>query len=166
MPAAHLTAIEINGTYYGSQKAGKFRPAGMTRRRTASSFNPERPAASPPTGVCWARGGGRPSEKFLESGNHPPRGKKLGPPQLGNSWRRKKFDEADFTAFSLKTSLPKTHDGPESCVMRSKCVMKALSAGNSSISAGKAGRRHYRRDVTSEFPCIADVNRRFRLLPA
>ena len=102
--ASKLTAIEINGTYYGSQKPESFArwhdetpdkfiftlkgPRFATNRRVLAEAGPS-------------------IEKFLGSGITR-LGKKLGP----INWQfmaTKKFDPADFEAF-LKL-LPKRHDG-------------------------------------------------------
>jgi uncharacterized protein YecE (DUF72 family) len=102
--ATHLTAIEINGTYYGSQKPESFArwhdetpddfvftlkgPRFATNRRVLAEAGPS-------------------IEKFLTSGITLLK-KKLGP----LNWQfmaTKKFDPEDFGAF-LKL-LPKRHDG-------------------------------------------------------
>src|ERR1700684_2565585 len=100
----HLTAIEINGTYYGSQKPDSFArwhdetpddfvftlkgPRFATNRRVLAESGPS-------------------VEKFLESGITRLK-KKLGP----INWQfmaTKKFDAGDFEAF-LRL-LPKSHEG-------------------------------------------------------
>jgi uncharacterized protein YecE (DUF72 family) len=100
----HLTAIEVNGTYYGSQTPESFArwhdetpedfvftlkgPRFATNRRVLAQSGPS-------------------IEKFLTSGLTRLK-KKLGP----INWQfmaTKKFDPADFEAFL--TLLPKSHDG-------------------------------------------------------
>jgi uncharacterized protein YecE (DUF72 family) len=102
--AAHLTGIEINGTYYGSQKPESFRkwhdatPKGFV-------FTVKGPRYATNRRVLAESGGS--IEKFFASGVTELK-KKLG----AVNWQfmaTKKFDAGDFEAF-LKL-LPKKHDG-------------------------------------------------------
>ena len=102
--ASKLTAIEINATYYGSQKPESFRKW-AARRRMASYF-PSRPPASRPTAACSPKA--RDSVKrFLNSGVTE-LGDRLGP-LLWQFAPTKKFDEADFRSFL--ELLPEKQDG-------------------------------------------------------
>jgi uncharacterized protein YecE (DUF72 family) len=99
-----LTAIEINGTYYGSQKPDSFV---RWHEETPDDFifTLKGPRFATNRRVLAEAGGS--IEKFFESGVTR-LGKKLGP----INWQfmaTKKFDAADFEGF-LKL-LPKSHDG-------------------------------------------------------
>ncbi|HWY61314.1 MAG TPA: DUF72 domain-containing protein [Rhizomicrobium sp.] len=147
-----LTAIEINGTYYGSQKPESFArwhdetpdefiftlkgPRFATNRRVLAEAGPS-------------------IERFLTSGITR-LGKKLGP----LNWQfmaTKKFDADDFTAFLAL--LPKNHDGlplRHAVEVRHESFaceeFVALCRGHGvAIIAG----------CDSEFPCIADVTADF-----
>jgi uncharacterized protein YecE (DUF72 family) len=148
----HLTAIEVNGTYYGSQKPESFArwhdetpddfiftlkgPRFATNRRVLAEAGPS-------------------IEKFLTSGITCLK-KKLGP----LNWQfmaTKKFDAGDFEAF-LKL-LPKNHDGTalrHAVEVRHEsfacAAFVALCAKyNVAIIAG----------CDAEFPCILDVTSDF-----
>lgn len=102
--AAHLTAIEINGTYYGSQKPDSFR---RWRDETPKGFvfTVKGPRFATNRRVLAESGGS--IEKFFASGVTELK-EKLGPV----NWQfmaTKKFDPADFEAF-LKL-LPKKVNG-------------------------------------------------------
>jgi uncharacterized protein YecE (DUF72 family) len=148
----HLTAIEVNGTYYGSQK-----PESFTRWHDETPddfiFTLKGPRFATNRRVLAEAG---PSiEKFLTSGITCLK-KKLGP----LNWQfmaTKKFDTADFEAF-LKL-LPKSHDGT---ALRHAVEVRhdsfacpafvALCAKyNVAIIAG----------CDTEFPCILDVTSDF-----
>ena len=102
--AAHLTAIEINSTYYGSQKPESFRkwaseaPDGFKFSVKASRFCTNRRVLSE---------GADSIKRFLNSGVTE-LGDKLGP-LLWQFAPFKKFDEADFGKFL--ELLPTTFDG-------------------------------------------------------
>jgi len=102
--ASKLTAIEINSTYYGSQKPESFRkwaaatPAGFKFSVKASRFSTNRKVLA---------GGADSVKRFLNSGVTE-LGDRLGP-LLWQFAPTKKFDEADFGSF-LKL-LPETQDG-------------------------------------------------------
>src|SRR3954465_4140594 len=104
--AANLTAIEINSTYYGSQKPESFRkwaseaPEGFKFSVKASRFCTNRRVLAE---------GADSIKRFLNSGVTE-LGDKLGP-LLWQFAPFKKFDEADFGAFS--EVLPGTVDGRE-----------------------------------------------------
>ena len=104
MPAARVTAIEINGTFYGSQKPASFR-RWAARRRTISCSR-SRGRASPPIAACWRRPANR-STRFFGSGvlelEH-----KLGP-VLWQLPPTKAFDAEDFAAFLAL--LPQSLEG-------------------------------------------------------
>jgi uncharacterized protein YecE (DUF72 family) len=147
-----LTAIEINGTYYGSQKPDSFArwhdetpddfvftlkgPRFATNRRVLAEAGPS-------------------VEKFLESGITRLK-KKLGP----INWQfmtTKKFDPADFEAF-LKL-LPKSHDGV--------ALRHAVEVRHESFACADFIALCRKQDVAiifatdSEFPLIPDVTADF-----
>ena len=100
----HLTSIEINGTYYGSQKPESF---ARWRAETPEGFvfSVKGPRFATNRGVLAEAGSS--IERFLASGVTELK-EKLGP----INWQflpTKKFDPADFEAF-LKL-LPDKHDG-------------------------------------------------------
>jgi uncharacterized protein YecE (DUF72 family) len=148
----HLTAIEVNGTYYGSQKPESFArwhdetpdnfiftlkgPRFATNRRVLAEAGPS-------------------IEKFLTSGITCLK-KKLGP----LNWQfmaTKKFDVADFEAF-LKL-LPKSHDGT--------ALRHAVEVRHESFACAAfvALCRKYNVAIIAgcdaEFPCILDVTSDF-----
>jgi uncharacterized protein YecE (DUF72 family) len=99
-----LTAIEINGTYYGSQKPESF---ARWHDETPEDFVFTLKGPRFATNRRVLAEAGSSIEKFIESGITRLK-KKLGP----INWQfmaTKKFDPADFEAF-LKL-LPKSHDG-------------------------------------------------------
>src|SRR6476620_12269252 len=102
--AAHLTAIEINSTYYGSQKPESFRkwasqtPQGFKFSVKASRFSTNRKVLAE---------GADSIRRFLTSGVTE-LGDRLGP-LLWQFAPTKKFDEADFRSFL--ELLPGTQDG-------------------------------------------------------
>src|SRR3954451_15527543 len=102
--ASKLTAIEINSTYYGSQKPESFRkwaaatPAGFKFSVKASRFSTNRKVLAE---------GADSVKRFLNSGVTE-LGDRLGP-LLWQFAPTKKFDEADFSAFLAL--LPATHGG-------------------------------------------------------
>ena len=101
---AHLTSIEINSTYYGSQKPETFRkwaaavPDGFVFSVKASRFSTNRRVL---------REGGDSVKRFLESGVTE-LGDRLGP-LLWQFAPTKQFDEADFGGFL--ELLPQTQEG-------------------------------------------------------
>src|SRR5882757_9771456 len=102
--SSHLTAIEINGTYYGSQKPESFR-SWHAQTPKDFVFAVKGPRFATNRRVLAESGGS--IEKFFESGITELK-EKLGPV----NWQfmaTKKFDPADFEAF-LKL-LPKKVDG-------------------------------------------------------
>jgi uncharacterized protein YecE (DUF72 family) len=102
--ASHLTAIEINGTYYGSQKPETFRkwasetPDGFVFSVKGNRFCTNRRELA---------GAGESIERFFKQGVTE-MGDRLGP-VLWQLPHTKKFDAADFEAFLAL--LPRTHDG-------------------------------------------------------
>jgi len=102
--ASKLTAIEINSTYYGSQKPESFRtwaaatPAGFKFSVKASRFSTNRKVLAE---------GADSVKRFLNSGVTE-LGDRLGP-LLWQFAPTKKFDEADFGSFL--ELLPETQDG-------------------------------------------------------
>jgi uncharacterized protein YecE (DUF72 family) len=148
----HLTAIEINGTYYGSQKPASFAhwhdetpedfvftlkgPRFATNRRVLAEAGPS-------------------IEKFLQSGVTRLK-KKLGP----LNWQfmaTKKFEPKDFEAF-LKL-LPKSHEGVP--------LRHAVEVRHQSFACAEfvALCRQYGAAIVggydAEFPSIADVTADF-----
>jgi len=101
--ASHLTAIEINSTYYGSQKPESFRkwaseaPEGFKFSVKASRFCTNR--------ACWPRAQIPSSASSIpgDRARRPPR------PLLWQFAPTKKFDEADFRTFL--ELLPEKQDG-------------------------------------------------------
>jgi uncharacterized protein YecE (DUF72 family) len=99
-----VTAIEINGTYYGSQKPESF---AKWHDETPDDFVFSMKATRFATNKKVLSEAGESVERFIKSGVTELK-KKLGP----INWQfmpTKKFDPADFEGF-LKL-LPKTHDG-------------------------------------------------------
>ena len=150
--ATHLTAIEINGTYYGSQKPESF---ARWHDETPENFvfTLKGPRFATNRRVLAEAGGS--IEKFLTSGITRLK-KKLGP----LNWQfmaTKKFDAADFGAF-LKL-LPKSHEG--------QALRHAVEVRHESFSCAEfvdLCRAHKVAIITagdSEFPVIADVTADF-----
>src|ERR1700761_4355388 len=147
-----LTAIEVNGTYYGSQKPESFArwhdetpedfvftlkgPRFATNRRVLAESGPS-------------------IEKFVESGITRLK-KKLGP----LNWQfmaTKKFDAEDFEAFL--TLLPKSHDG---LALRHAVEVRHESFASTEFVA--LCRKHGVALITGadgEFPTILDVTADF-----
>lgn len=102
--ASKLTSIEINGTYYGSQKPESFRK--WASEVPTVSCSRSRARGSPPTAACWPR------PAIPSNGSTIPASRKwatrLGP-VLWQFAPTKKFDEADFGAFL--ELLPRKFDG-------------------------------------------------------
>jgi uncharacterized protein YecE (DUF72 family) len=100
----HLTSIEINGTYYGSQKPETFRkwaseaPDGFVFTLKGNRFCTQRKLLAE---------AGESVERFYSQGVTG-MGDKLGP-VLWQLPHTKRFDPADFEAFLAL--LPRTHDG-------------------------------------------------------
>lgn len=150
--AAHVTVIEINGTYYGSQKPDTFRrwaeavPAGFVFTLKASRFCTNRKRLAD---------AGESVERFLSQGLAE-LGDKLGP-ILWQFMPTKKFDEEDFAAF-LRL-LPASKDG---CRLRHalevrhesfrdpRFVALARSAGAAIVFAD-----------SDDYPAIADLTADF-----
>ncbi len=148
----HLTAIEINGTYYGSQKPESFArwhdetPEGFVFTLKGPRFATNRRVLAE---------SGPSVEKFLASGITRLK-KKLGP----INWQfmaTKKFDAGDFEAF-LK-HLPKSHDGMG--------LRHAVEVRHESFACAAFVALCRKHDVAiifaadSEFPCIPDVTADF-----
>jgi uncharacterized protein YecE (DUF72 family) len=150
--AGKLTAIEVNGTYYGSQKPESFArwhdetpedfvftlkgPRFATNRRVLAEAGPS-------------------IEKFLTSGITCLK-KKLGP----LNWQfmaTKKFDAEDFAAFLAL--LPESHEGVK--------LRHAVEVRHDSFACAEfvaLCRKHSVAVVAgcdAEFPCIADVTADF-----
>src|SRR5580692_2249836 len=150
--ATHLTAIEINGTYYGSQKPESFArwhdetPDDFIFTLKGPRFATNRRALAEAGGSI---------EKFLTSGVTRLK-KKLGP----INWQfmaTKKFDAADFEAF-LKL-LPKSHD--------SAALRHAVEVRHESFACADFVTLCRKHGVAiifaadSEFPLIPDVTADF-----
>ena len=143
--SSQLTSIEINGTYYGSQKPASF-ASGMTRRPTISS-SPSRPRASPPTAACWPR----PAldRRFFNSGVTELKAK-LGP----INWQfatTKQFDPDDFAAF-LRL-LPAPASKVEKSATLSKSATKSFARSRvrrPRPRARRRGRLRRRRRVSAD----------------
>lgn len=150
--AGKLTSIEINGTYYGSQKPESF---AKWREETPDGFVFALKGSRYCTNRRVLAEAGPSVEKFIASGLTELKDK-LGP----INWQfmaTKKFDPADFEAF-LKL-LPKSHDGislrhavevrhdsfrvPEFVALTREYGVAVISAGD------------------SEHPCIPDVTAPF-----
>jgi uncharacterized protein YecE (DUF72 family) len=147
-----LTAIEINGTYYGSQKPDSF---ARWHDETPDDFvfTLKGPRFATNRRVLAEAGGS--IEKFFESGVTR-LGKKLGP----INWQfmaTKKFDPADIEAFLAL--LPKSHDGVR--------LRHALEARHPSFACEDfvlLCRKHGVGIIVagdSEFPMIGDVTADF-----
>ena len=150
--SSKLTAIEVNGTYYGSQKPESFRrwhdetPKGFKFTLKGPRFATNRRVLAE---------AGPSIQKFLESGITELKDK-LGP----LNWQfmaTKKFDPADFEAF-LKL-LPKKHDG--------MALRHAVEVRHDSFSAPEFVALCRKHNVAiifaadSEFPTIPDVTADF-----
>jgi uncharacterized protein YecE (DUF72 family) len=150
--STHLTAIEVNGTYYGSQKPESFRrwhaetPKGFV-------FTVKGPRFATNRRVLAEAGGS--IEKFFESGVTELK-EKLG----AVNWQfmaTKKFDPADFETF-LKL-LPKKFDG--------QAIRHAVEVRHDSFKDKAFVTLCRKHDVAivfgadSEFPLIADVTADF-----
>ena len=102
--ASKLTSIEINGTYYGSQKPESFRKNGRARCPMALCFA-EGAAVSPTNRRCWRKPAiGQTILRFRRARTRRPPGAVL--------WQfapTKKFDGADFGKFL--ELLPRKLDG-------------------------------------------------------
>ena len=104
MPREHLTTIEINGTYYGSQKPESFR---KWARETPDDFVFAVKGPRFATNRrCWPRPARRRAVLRLAASLE--LGDKLGP-VLWQFAPTKKFDADDFGAFLAL--LPREHDG-------------------------------------------------------
>ena len=148
----HLTAIEVNGTYYGSQKPESFArwhdetPEGFVFTLKGPRFATNRRVLAE---------AGPSIEKFLTSGITRLK-KKLGP----INWQfmaTKKFDADDFAAFLAL--LPKKQGG--------LALRHAVEVRHESFSCEEfvaLCRKHVVAiisGVDSEFPCILDVTAEF-----
>jgi uncharacterized protein YecE (DUF72 family) len=148
----HLTAIEVNGTYYGSQKPESFArwhdetPEGFVFALKGPRFATNRRVLAE---------AGDSIEKFIESGITRLK-KKLGP----INWQfmaTKKFDPEDFAAFL--SLLPAAHDGT---ALRHAVEVRHASFASAEFVA--LCRKHKVAIITSgdsEFPTIADVTADF-----
>ena len=148
----HLSAIEVNGTYYGSQKPESFArwhdetPEGFVFTLKGPRFATNRRVLAE---------AGPSIEKFLTSGITRLK-KKLGP----INWQfmaTKKFDAEDFAAFLAL--LPKKQDG---LVLRHAVEVRHESFACEAFVA--LCRKHdvaIISGVDSEFPCILDVTADF-----
>ena len=148
----HLTAIEVNGTYYGSQKPESFArwhdetPDGFVFTLKGPRFATNRRVLAE---------AGPSIEKFLTSGITELK-KKLGP----INWQfmaTKKFDVEDFAAFLAL--LPKKQDG--------MALRHAVEVRHESFACEEFVALCRKHDVAiisgvdSEFPCILDVTADF-----
>src|SRR3984957_16449710 len=148
----HLTAIEINGTFYGSQK-----PASFARWHDETPddfvFTLKGPRFATNRRVLAEAGSS--IEKFLASGITRLK-QKLGP----INWQfmaTKKFDAADFSAFLAL--LPENHDG--------LALRHAVEVRHESFACEAFVALCHKHGVAiiagcdAEFPCIADVTADF-----
>jgi len=148
----HLTAIEVNGTYYGSQKPEIFArwhdetPEGFIFSHKGPRFATNRRVLAE---------AGPSIEKFLTSGITKLK-KKLGP----INWQfmaTKKFDAADFGAFLAL--LPKKQDG--------LALRHAVEVRHESFACAEFVNLCRKHDVAiiarcdRDFPCILDVTADF-----
>jgi uncharacterized protein YecE (DUF72 family) len=148
----HLTAIEVNGTYYGSQKQESFArwhdetPEGFVFALKGPRFATNRRVLAE---------AGDSIDKFLDSGIARLK-KKLGP----INWQfmaTKKFDVEDFAAFL--SLLPSKHDGV--------ALRHAVEVRHESFVCAEFVALCRKHDVAiitsgdSEFPLIADVTADF-----
>jgi uncharacterized protein YecE (DUF72 family) len=150
--ASKLTAIEINGTYYGSQKPESF---ARWHDKTPENFVFTLKGPRFATNRRVLAEAGPSIEKFLTSGitrlKH-----KLGP----LNWQfmaTKKFDAQDFEAFL--SLLPKKQDG--------MALRHAVEVRHDSFACEEFVALCRKHDVAiiagcdAEFPCIADVTSDF-----
>jgi len=150
--ATHLTAIEINGTYYGSQKPESF---ARWHDETPNDFvfTLKGPRFATNRRVLAEAGGS--IEKFLASGITRLK-KKLGP----LNWQfmaTKKFDAEDFGAF-LKL-LPKSHEG---VALRHAVEVRHESfVCTEFVDLCRAHKVAIITGADSEFPCILDITADF-----
>ncbi len=148
----HLTAIEVNGTYYGSQKPESF---ARWHDETPEDFvfTLKGPRFATNRRVLAEAGGS--IEKFLDSGIYRLK-KKLG----AINWQfmaTKKFDPQDFAAFL--SLLPQQPDG---AALRHAVEVRHVSFACTEFVA--LCRKHKVAIITSgdsEFPLIADVTADF-----
>jgi uncharacterized protein YecE (DUF72 family) len=148
----HLTAIEINGTYYGSQKPDSF---ARWHDETPDDFVFTLKGPRFATNRRVLAEAGSSIEKFLASGIIRLK-QKLGP----INWQfmaTKKFDAADFAAFLAL--LPKSHDG--------LALRHAVEVRHDSFACEAfvtLCRRHGVAVIAgcdAEFPCVADITADF-----
>ena len=148
----HLTAIEVNGTYYGSQKPESF-ARWYDETPEDFVFTLKGPRFATNRRVLAEAGGS--IEKFLDSGINRLR-KKLG----AINWQfmaTKKFDPEDFAAFL--SLLPQQRDGV--------ALRHAVEVRHESFACAEfvaLCRKHKVAIITSgdsEFPVIADVTADF-----
>ncbi len=129
----HVTAIEINSTYYGSQKPATFKkwadetPEGFVFSVKGNRFCTNRRELS---------GAGDSLKKFFDQGISE-LGDKLGP-VLWQFAPTKKFDEADFTGFL--ELLPEKLDGPGACATASRRATTVSAIRHSSRCSGASAR--------------------------
>jgi uncharacterized protein YecE (DUF72 family) len=150
--ASKLTAIEVNGTYYGSQKPESF---ARWHDETPEDFIFTLKGPRFATNRRVLAEAGSSIEKFLTSGITRLK-KKLGP----INWQfmaTKKFDAADFAAFLAL--LSESHDGTE--------LRHAVEVRHDSFACEEfvsLCRKHNVAIIAgcdAEFPCIADVTADF-----
>jgi uncharacterized protein YecE (DUF72 family) len=148
----HITAIEVNGTYYGSQKPESF---ARWHDETPESFIFTLKGPRFATNRRVLAEAGPSIEKFLTSGITNLK-KKLGP----INWQfmaTKKFDAADFGAFLAL--LPEKQDG--------SLLRHAVEVRHESFACAEFVALCRKHDVAiiagcdSEFPCILDVTADF-----
>jgi len=148
----HLTAIEVNGTYYGSQKPESFQ---RWHDETPDDFVFTLKGPRFATNRRVLAEAGESIERFVESGISRLK-KKLGP----INWQfmaTKKFDPEDFTAFL--SLLPAKQDG---ITLRHAVEVRHASFACAEFVALCA--KHKVAIITSgdsEFPMIADVTADF-----
>jgi uncharacterized protein YecE (DUF72 family) len=150
--ASKLTAIEVNGTYYGSQKPESF---ARWHDETPEDFIFSLKGPRFATNRRVLAEAGSSIEKFLTSGITRLK-KKLGP----INWQfmaTKKFDAADFAAFLAL--LPKSHDG--TALRHAVEVRHDSFACEEFVSLCRKHNVAIIAGCDAEFPCIADVTADF-----
>ena len=148
----HLTSIEINGTYYGSQKPASFR---KWHEETPDDFVFAVKGPRFATNRKVLAEAGPSIERFFSSGVME-LGDKLGPV----NWQfmaSKRFDPDDFAAFLAL--LPKEVDGRP--VRHAVEVRHASFRAPGFVALARAHEVAVIVDADSHFPVIADVTARF-----
>ena len=146
-----VTAIEINATYYRTQKPRPASPSGAMRRPTTSS-SPSRRRATPRIGACWARPENRSS---ASSGAGSPSSDRSSDRSSGSSRRRSNSTPT--------TSLPSCAAAGASGGTPLRHVSKSATRASPAEYVALA-RRHGVATVfadSDEYPSFADVTADF-----